>query len=344
MDVTLKVLAARVGGTVAGDPEVRLTGLAGLESAGPGDLCFLRPGTPVERLAGTRAAAVVVAESVAAEGVNLLRVRDPERVFNEIARQLGPKPPPVPVGVHPTAVVDGAAHVDPTAAVGPGTVIEAGAEIGPRTQIGALCYVGHRVRVGADCRFFPRVVVREDTWIGDRAVLEAGVVVGSDGFGWEAGPDGPRRIPQVGRVVLEDDVELGANTTVDRARLDETRIGRGTKLDNLVQVGHNVRIGAHNLYAAQVGIAGTVRIGDGVEMGGQVGISGHLEIGDGVQIGAQSGVMRSVEPGQRLFGSPAVAANLRKRLVLLEPELPGLFRRVKVLEQKVARLEEPAND
>ena len=343
MDIKLGELGERFGGSIHGDPGVRLTGFAGLNRAGPGDITFLRPSGTADELARTRASAVVVPESVTHPGLNLLQVSEPESVFNCIARELGPKPPDVAPGIHPTAAVDPAATIDPSAAIGPYVVVERGATIGPRTQVGAFGYVGHGVRIGADCRFFPRVVLREDTWVGDRVVLDCGVVVGADGFGWEPGPDGPRRIPQLGRVVLEDGVELGANTTVDRARLDETRIGHGSKLDNLVHIGHNVELGAYNMFAAQVGLAGTVKVGKGVEMGGQVGVRGHITIGDGARIGAQSGVMFSVEPGKSMFGSPAVSAQLRKRVVLLEPELPGLFKRVRILEQKVARFEEPAD-
>jgi len=340
MNITLRKLADHVGGIVVGDASVQITGFASLQAAGPGDLTFLRSSGNREGLDGTQASAVVVGLDVEAEGLTLLQVEDPESTFNRIARELGPRTPPGPGGIHTTAVVDPAARVDPRAAIGPHVVVEAGAEIGPDTQIGALSYIGHDVHVGAECRFFPRVVVRESTWIGDRVVLESGVVIGSDGFGWEPGPAGPRRIPQMGRVILEDDVEIGANTTVDRARLDETRIGRGSKLDNLVQVGHNVKLGTCNLLAAQVGLAGTVTVGSGVEMGGQVGINGHIEIGDGAKIGAQSGILRSVEPGARMFGSPAHPVGVRKRLVVLEPELPDLFKRVKRLEEKVAQFEE----
>jgi len=344
MDIALLDMAKLVGGVVVGEETVRITGFASPESAGPGDLAFLRATSKVDRLAGTRASAVVVAPEVEVAGCTLLKVEDPEAAFNRIGRKYGPKAPPVPPGIHATAVVDPSVRIHASAAVGPRAVVEAGAEIGPNTQIGALSYIGHDVRVGADCRIFPGVVVREATWIGDRVVLESGVVVGSDGFGWEAGPDGPRRIPQMGRVVLEDDVEIGANTAVDRARLDETRIGRGTKLDNLVQVGHNVKMGACNMLAAQVGLAGTVTVGNGVEMGGQVGLNGHIEIGDGAKLAAQSGIMRSVEPGAMMFGSPAHPARVRKRLILLEPEIPELFKRVKKLEEKVARFEESADD
>jgi len=340
MDITLGDLARKVGGTVTGDASARITGLAGLNRAGPGDMCFLRPQASPEVLAKTRAEAVVVADHVEAPGLNLLKVSDPETTFNRIAREFGPEPPPVPRGVHPTAIIDGAARVDPTCAIGPYVVIEAGAEIGPRTQIGAQGYVGHDVKVGADCRFFPRVVVRENTLVGDRVVLESGAVIGSDGFGFEPGPDGPRRIPQLGRVVLEDDVEIGANSTVDRARLDETRIGRGSKLDNLVQIGHNVELGVANMLAAQVGLAGTAKVGNGVVMGGQAGVSGHLTIGDGARLAARAGIMRSVDPGADMFGAPALPAAKQKRIFLLEQELPNLYKRLKKLEQKVARIEE----
>jgi len=340
MDITLRDLAGKVGGTVVGDENVHITGLAGLNRAGPGDMCFLRSRASTDLLRETRAAAVVVAEHVDAPDVNLLKVADPEATFNRIAREFGPEPPPVPPGIHPTAIIDDTARLDPTCAIGPYTVVEAGAEIGPRTQIGAHGYIGHDVKVGADCRFFPRVVVREKTLVGNRVVLESGAVIGSDGFGFEPGPDGPRRIPQLGRVVLEDDVEIGANSTVDRARLDETRIGRGSKLDNLVQIGHNVELGVANMLAAQVGLAGTAKVGNGVVMGGQAGVSGHLTIGDGARLAARAGIMRSVDPGADMFGAPALPAGKQKRIFLLEQDLPNLYKRLKKLEQRIARIEE----
>lgn len=343
MDVTLAELARLVAGDVVGDAELRLTGMAGLDTAGAADLCFLRAKAPAKALAGTAAGAVVVGPEVEAPGLNLLRVAAPETAFNRIARAFGPKTPEVPEGVHATAIVDAAAAVDPSVRIGPYVVVEPGARIAAGTQVGAFCYVGHDVTIGENCRLFPHVVVREGCLIGNRVVLEVGCVVGADGFGWEAGPEGPQRIPQIGRVVLEDGVELGANTTVDRARLDETRIATGSKLDNLVQVGHNVTIGAYNMFAAQVGLAGMSKTGKGVELGGQVGVAGHLTIGDGAKCGAKSGIPSDVEPGAVVFGFPALPARLAMRIHALKQRLPEMVKRLKELEQKVADLEKSAD-
>lgn len=344
MDVTLAEIAELVGGEVAGDATTRLTGLAGAEAARPGDLTFVRapgPGADADAvaatLASTRAAAIVLDPSLEAPGRAVVRVDDPEAAFNRVCRRFGPVTPTPPAGIHPTAVVDPDASVDPTAGIGPFVVVEAGASIGPRTTVGAHGYVGHAVTIGADCRLLPRVVVRERCTLGDRVVVEPGTVIGSDGFGFEPGPEGPRRIPQIGRVVIEDDVEIGAGCAIDRARLDETRLGKGSKLDNLVHLGHNVKLGAHCLFAAQVGVAGTTTFGRGVEVGGQAGFRDHIHIGDGTKIGAQSGILKSTEPGTSWFGSPAFPMRDEKRAILLTHELGNLVKRIKALETAVRR-------
>ncbi len=344
MDVTLAEVAALVDGEIVGDPATRLTGLAGVESAGPADLTFVRaPGAGADTasvaatLASTEAGAILLDRSLDAPARPVVRVTDPEAAFNAVCRACGPTAPVPPAGIHPTAVVDPGASVDPTAGVGAFVVVEAGASIGPRSTIAAHGYVGHDVAIGADCRLLPRVVVRERCSLGDRVVIDSGCVIGSDGFGFEPGPDGARRIPQIGRVVIEDDVEIGAGCAIDRARLDETRLGKGSKLDNLVHLGHNVKLGAHCLFAAQVGVAGTTTFGRGVEVGGQAGFRDHIHIGDGTKIGAQSGILKSTEPGTSWFGSPAFPMRDEKRAILLTHELGNLVKRIKALEAAVRR-------
>ena len=223
----------------------------------------------------------------------------------------------IPKGIHPKA------HVEPTAKIGAGTIIYPG------------CYIGHNVRIGEKCLIYPNVVLREDTLVGNRVIIHPGTVLGSDGYGFATDKGVHHKIPQIGRVVIEDDVELGANCTVDRATTGETRIGAGTKIDNLVHIAHNVQIGRGCLITGQVGIAGSARIGDRVMMGGQVGISGHLTVGDGAVIAAQSGVMSDVEPGAVLFGSPVRPIKQAMKLQAIYGKLEEIYDTIKQVRKKL---------
>ena len=224
-------------------------------------------------------------------------------------------------GIHPTALVD------------------PGARLGARVRIGAYTVVGPEAAVGDESEIHPHVVVREGARIGQRVIIHGGAVIGSDGFGYASGADGHRKIPQVGTVVLEDDVEIGANTTIDRATFGDTIVRRGTKIDNLVQVGHNVEIGEHVILVAQVGISGSSRVGRGAILAGQVGVADHVTIGDGAMIGAQSGIHADVAAGDKVLGTPARSLTLAKRILLTEGHLPELVRRVRELERRIAALE-----
>jgi UDP-3-O-[3-hydroxymyristoyl] glucosamine N-acyltransferase len=237
-------------------------------------------------------------------------------------------------GIHATVVVAADARVDAGASIGPFCVISSGAEIEAGTLLDAQVFVGANVRIGRDCRVFPQVTLREETRLGDRVTVHAGAVIGADGFGYAR--EGARyvKIPQVGRVILEDDVEIGANVTIDRGALGPTTIGRGTKIDNLVQIAHNVTIGEHSLVVAQVGIAGSTKLGNYVTLGGQVGLSGHLKIGNRVSVAAQSGVMHDIPDGEKWFGYPAQPDRKTKRQILAIQQLPQLLRRVTELERR----------
>ncbi len=347
MIFALSELAARVGGEVSGDGEVRIARVASLEEAGPGDLSFFSNRKYRGAFEASRASAVVVeAGEEVPPGRTVLRVREAYLAFAKIATLFHPPMEAVP-DVAEQAHVDPSATVDPSAELMPFAYVGAGAEVGARCILFPGAYVGHGARLGADCVLWPNAVVRDRCVLGDRVVLEPGAVVGSDGFGFafdaegEAG-SGPRhyKVPQVGTVVVEDDVEIGANTCIDRATLGTTVVGRGAKIDNLVQVAHNVQVGPLTLLVAQVGIAGSTRLGTGVVAAGQVGIAGHLTIGDGAQIAAQSGIMADVEPGAVLMGYPAVAKRefFRKEAALRR--LPELARRVQELERKLEALQE----
>ncbi|MBI2563793.1 MAG: UDP-3-O-(3-hydroxymyristoyl)glucosamine N-acyltransferase [candidate division NC10 bacterium] len=254
--------------------------------------------------------------------------------------RLEPVPSSVPPpGIHPTAVVAADARVAPSASVGPLTVVGSGAEVGTDTILEAQVAVGAGVRIGRGCRIFPQVTLRDGVVLGDRVTVHSGAVIGADGFGYAR--DGHRyvKIPQIGRVVIEDEVEIGANVTIDRATLGETRIGRGTKIDNLVQIGHNVRVGADTVIVAQVGISGSTRIGSRVTLAGQVGVVDHVDIGDDVIVGAQAGVTKDIPAGSVVLGSPAIPHGEFKRQLAVAARLPEMRKILRALEERLAALE-----
>ncbi len=338
--VRLRDLARQLGAELVGDGDLLVTGVAGLEHAGPGDITFLAARERIEQLAGCPAAAVIVGPGLEADRP-ALRVADPYAAFSLLLSRLEMDPDRVfPPGIHPTAVVDPTADVARAVAIGPYCVIGAGAVVGEGTRLGAHVVLGPEVTVGRDGFLHAGVCIREKCRVGDRVILHSHCVVGSDGFGYRPGPAGLVKIPQVGIVVLEDDVELGAGTCVDRATVGQTVIGRGTKLDNLVQVGHNVVIGAHCAISAQTGISGSCKLGSGVTMGGQVGLADHLTIGDGVKVGAKSGLHRDTPAGSEVFGYPALDAREAFRVASALRKLPDLLRTVARLERLVGETHE----
>jgi UDP-3-O-[3-hydroxymyristoyl] glucosamine N-acyltransferase len=307
MGFTLQELAARVGGQVLGDAGLLVEGIAPLEDAGPAQISFFSNKKYRKAFEATRAGAVIVEPGTEGPpGRTLLAVENAYLAFAKISTLFHPPREAVPAAVvHPSAAVHPSAQLMPGACVGPG------AEIGPRTIVFPGARIGQQVRVGADCLVYHNVVIRERCVVGDRVILQPGAVIGSDGFGFAldlvGDGRGPRhfKVPQVGIVVVEDDVEIGANSCVDRATLGVTRIGRGAKIDNLVQIAHNVEVGPLSILASQVGISGSTKLGMGVACWGQAGLVGHLTIGDRANIAAQAGVAHDVAPGERLAGSPA---------------------------------------
>lgn len=339
MALTLAALAAHVGGRVRGRGARRIEAVAPLASAGPSHLSFLAHPRYRPLLASSRAGAVLLSsEEDAGPERDLLVHPEPYRALARILSLLHPEERPA-AGVHPTAWVAASARVHPRASVGPGAVVEEGAEVGEGTSIGANAVVGRGVRIGSGGTVGAGAVLVAASWLGDRVRIGEGAVVGSAGFGFVPGDTEPEPIPQVGRVVIEDGVEIGANATVDRATLGETRIGRGTKVDNLVQLGHNVAVGRGVLIAAQAGVAGSTRIGDGVMIGGQAGVVGHVEVGDLARIGAGAGVASSVPPGATVSGGPAFDHRAWRRAMLLLPRLPDLFSRLRRMESRLRALE-----
>jgi UDP-3-O-[3-hydroxymyristoyl] glucosamine N-acyltransferase len=333
MGTTLGELAVRFGLELAGDPALEVTGVATLQSAGPGTVSFLANPRYRRYLAGTRAGAVVL-DAAAAVGcpVPALVSPNPYAAFARIAQVLHP-PPPVNPGIHPSAVVHPGAKVAPDAAVGPQALVEDGATVGPRASVGPGCVVMRGAGIGSDSRLVARVTLYPGVVLGSRCTVHAGAVIGADGFGFAPDRDGYVKVPQVGGVRIGDDVDIGANTTIDRGAIEDTVIEDGVKLDNLVQVGHNVRIGAHTVVAGCVGISGSTVIGKRCMLGGAVGLVGHLELGDDVAVSGFSMVTRSLkEPGLYSSGMPAVpAAEWRKTVARLR-RLPVLERRLALLE------------
>jgi len=335
--VKLRELAERLGCELRGDGDVEVAGVAGIEQAGPGDLTFLANPRYSSRLADTRAAAVVLAPGHAAP-VPCLVTDQPYLAFVRAVAMLRPPSRPAP-GMHPSAQVDPTAVLGRDVHVGALAVVGRGVRLGARSTIHPHVVLYEGVEVGEDCVLHSGVQVRERCRLGNRVVVQNGAVIGGDGFGFARDESGRyQKFPQVGIVVIEDDVEIGALAAVDRAALGETRIGRGTKLDNLVQVGHSVAIGEDSVLAGQVGVAGSTRIGSRVTLAGQVGVAGHLTIGDGVVATAQTGIPSSVEEGAVVSGYPAIENRAWLRSSAVFAKLPELQKRLRELERKVESL------
>ena len=340
---TLAELARELGAELVGDGSVQIEGVAGIKEAQPGDITFIANSRYDSYLDETRASAVICLRGTRNAAVPLLLVENPYLAFQRVVRIFRPdayRPEP---GVHPTAVIAPGVTLGAEVSIGPWCVIEKGAQIGDRVVIMAGGYVGHSVRIGEDSFLFPHVTVREECLIGARCILHPGVVIGSDGFGFAFDNGRYHKVPQVGIVILGDDVEVGSNTTIDRATTHATQIGDGTKIDNLVQIGHNVTTGKNCIIVAQVGISGSTELADHVTLAGQTGVAGHLKIGAGATAAAKTGIAQSVEPGQTIAGFPALPHNTWKRLMILFTRLPQLFKRTQSLEDRVGKLEQGAD-
>lgn len=335
---TVAELAERLGGEVEGGGSRELVDVQGLAEAGPEHLSFLANRKYVRQLKTSRAGAVLLDRETDAYGHTAIRLDDPYAAFARALALFHPQPWPEP-GVDPRAWVAPDAEVV-------GARIEAFAWIGPRARVGrgswieAGAYVGADARMGEHCRLMPGSVVCEGSWLGDRVWLNPGVVIGAEGFGFAPRREGHLKIPQVGRAVIEDDVEIGANSCVDRAAIGDTTVHRGAKLDNLVQIGHGADVGEGALMAAYVGIAGSARIGKGVMMGGKAGAINHVRVGDGAQIGTHSIAMGDQPAGAQLAGSPAIDKRKWLRATAVFGELPELLKRVRALERRIEELEE----
>ena len=343
--IRLSELAGLVGAECAMPAADReISGVASLVEASPGDISFFHNARYVNQLARTQAAAVLVPADLDTTalpaGPAYLAVANPSMAFAAVVARFTPPAPALRMGVHPRAVVEEGARLDPElVSIGPGAVICAGASVGNGSVIGANVFIGSGTSIGADCHIYAGVAVRENCRIGNRVIIHGGAQIGQDGFGFVGGGRGPERIPQIGRVIIQDDVEIGANTTVDRGAMADTVIGEGTKIDNLVMIGHNGRIGRHNAFASQVGLAGSVTTGDYVRMAGQVGIADHVHIGQAAVVGAKAGVHNDLAGNQSYLGAPARPEGEAIRILMTQTKLPEMRKQLRELEQQVAALQ-----
>jgi UDP-3-O-[3-hydroxymyristoyl] glucosamine N-acyltransferase len=336
MKHTAKELAEAIGATVEGDPSVEVTGVAAPERAASGDLIFVDSAKHTARAESSAAKCVVLPTGLSVVGKAVLRAENTKVAFAKAAALLR-EPSIIANGVHPTAIVAPLAKIAPSASIGPYAVIGEDAHIGEQTQIGAHCIVGAGSWVGDYCRIHPRVTLYANMRIGNRVEIHAGAIVGADGFGYAYGEGRHWKFPQVGIVEIGDDVEIGANTTIDRGSLDDTRIADGVKVDNLVHIGHNVQIGAHTVIAAQTGISGSSVLGHHVIVGGQVGIADHCTLEDNSIAGAQAGIPtgKTIRSGQVVWGTPARPLDKFKEQYVWFARLPELGARIKELEGKL---------
>jgi UDP-3-O-[3-hydroxymyristoyl] glucosamine N-acyltransferase len=348
--VTLRIpvteLIERIGGVIrSGDAAVFITGVEGIERAGPEQLTFIANRKYAVHLETTKAAAIIIPDSgefaLAPRTGRPVLIAHPQPyyAFMLALRIFHPTDPGIHPGIDKSAIVGDDVTLGEDIHLGKNVVVEDGVQIGTESKVLAGCYVGRGARIGSDTTIGPNVTLMHECELGDRVRIHPGTVIGADGFGYVQLDGIHHKIPQVGRVVVEDDVEIGACVCIDRGTMGETRIKKGTKIDNLVQIAHNVQIGEHSIVVSQVGISGSTKVGQHVILAGQVGLVGHIEIGDGTIVAAQSGVPNSVPPGSRLLGSTARDLGVEKRIHVLTGKLPEMARRIKELEKRLAELE-----
>jgi len=333
MPFTAAEVARQLQGEVVGDSSVLLNSFAPADRARPGDLTFAENADYFVRADQSAASAIIIDGAFASTRKVLIRVSNARIAFAKVLALFFPEPA-FPAGIHPTAVITASAQIDATAHIGPHCVVGEKTRIGPRSVLQGGNHVGADCRLGEDVRLFPNVTLYARTEIGNRVRIHAGTVIGSDGYGYVLDAGVHRKVPQIGNVIIGDDVEIGANVTVDRGALDSTIIGKGTKIDNLVQIAHNVIVGEHCLLVSQVGVAGSTRLGNYAVLAGQVGIAGHLKIGNKATVAAQAGVMNDIPDGETWLGTPARPDRQAKRQMIAAQHLPELLRRVSKLERK----------
>ncbi|MBN2483539.1 MAG: UDP-3-O-(3-hydroxymyristoyl)glucosamine N-acyltransferase [Candidatus Omnitrophica bacterium] len=341
MKFTLKEIATIVEGELVGDPDIIVTGISGIKEAKRGDITFLANSKYAALLTTTKASAVITSR----DSINgnsdkaIIKTANPSFAFAKVVGLVAPNDITHPQGVHPTAIIPDNVKLGENVVIGPYTILDDKVTVGDDSIIYGGCYIGHHTVIGKKCLVYHNVTIRERIEIGNRVIVHSGAVIGSDGFGFATVKGVQEKIPQIGTVVIEDDVEIGSNVTIDRARFDKTIIGAGTKIDNLVQIAHNVVVGKNCIIVAQAGISGSTTLGENVILAGQAGLVGHIIIGDNSIVAAQAGVTKSVPANTKVSGYPAKPHNVAKRVNACVQMLPQLYKRIKELEEKIESLE-----
>jgi len=330
---TIKEIAECIDGELLGDGEIEIHGVKDVHEAGPGDITFIFHPKLAHLLKETNASCAIVPTQIEKAKNTIIRSENPSIAFKKTVELLTIGEIPHPKGIHKTAVISERASIGNNVGIGPYCVIEDNVIIGDGVKLYPFCYVGHGSRIGPDGIIYSSVSIRERITIGARVIIHSNTVIGGDGFGYENLASGHVKIPQIGDVIIGDDVEIGACVTIDRAKCAHTRIGNGTKIDNLVQIAHNVEIGDNCIIVAQCGISGSCSVGNRVMLAGQVGIADHKEIGDNVMVGAQSGIMNSIPSNTVVWGSPARHVRKQKKIYVLVDKLPEIYERLKNVEK-----------
>jgi len=341
---TLKEIAQMIGGEVIGDGNVVITGICGIKEAEEGDITFLANPKYLPLMQHTKASAIIASSDVKESPRPMIRTENPSLAFAKMVQLMAPNEIRHPRGIHPTVVIGKGVTLGKEVAIEPYAVIDDHAVIGDGTILYMGVYVGHHTRIGEGCLIYPHVTIRERVTVGDRVIIHSGSVIGSDGFGFSTVKGVHHKIPQIGTVIIEDDVEIGANVTIDRARFDKTWIKKGTKIDNLVQIAHNVVVGENSVIVSQTGISGSTEIGNNVILAGQSGIVGHITIGDNAVIAAQAGVTKSVPANTCVSGYPAKPHIQAKRMNAALQRLPELLKTIARLQKRIEELEIRLNE
>ena len=337
MEIPLKEIAKKVGGKIKGEEEIIIKGVAPIKDAVQGEISFIANKKYIPFLKDTKASAVIVSEDVEEAGITLLQTKDPYLAFAKTLSLFAPKHSH-PKGISPKSFVSESAQIGKDVSIYPNVYIGERTKVGDRTIIYPGVYIGSDVVIGKDSLIYPNVTIYHGSILGDRVIVHGGVVIGSDGFGFAPTKEGREKIPQIGIVEIGDDVEIGSNTTIDRATMGATKIGKGVKIDNLVQIAHNVVIGENSVIVAQVGIAGSVTVGKNVILAGQVGVAGHIEIGDNVMVGPKSGVAKSIKAGSIVIGSPPIPRTQYIKSALIFAQLPEIKKMVENLSNELEKL------
>ncbi len=344
MQKTLKEIASAINGKIIGDENTVITGISGIKEAQKGDITFLANPKYKSFIDTTHASAIIASKDITSSAKTIVQTENPSLAFTKVITMFTPSCETHPSGTSEKALVDKSAKVSQGVAIGPYSVIDKGAIIAEGVIIYPNCYIGKDVKIDKNTLIYPNVIIREGTIIGRNVIIHSGTVIGSDGFGYVEVEGEHRKIPQTGIVVIEDDVEIGANVVIDRARFGKTIIGEGTKIDNLVQIAHNVKIGPNSIIISQTGISGSTSIGKNAILAGQVGLVGHIELGDNVIVGAQAGVTKSVPSNTILLGSPAKPIAEQKKIFACISRLPELFDTIRKIKKKLGIDDPEATD